>query len=198
MAEEKTERSETWPKIFFVGTLISVLAIGLFSYFYFEALAKLQAQSHAMAEVKAHYEQRVSDLKGRLTIEQNQTVKIPTTIVTQDCASSFFGAKICIPKTEVVQREVPQVVKVEDPNVRKELDDTLATLQKLSAQSVSTTVSIDQLTPYYDFAQKMMKPIVSLIILIVSLYIIVSKAYNSDQEKWAFGSLGTIIGFWLK
>jgi hypothetical protein len=42
-----------------------------------------------------------------------------------------------------------------------------------------------------------MQVIVSLIVLICSLYIILSKKYEVDAQKWAFGAIGTVLGYWL-
>jgi hypothetical protein len=42
-----------------------------------------------------------------------------------------------------------------------------------------------------------MQVIVSLIVLICSLYIILSKKYEADTQKWAFGAIGTVVGYWL-
>ena len=39
---------------------------------------------------------------------------------------------------------------------------------------------------------------ISVIVLGCALYIILTKEYNASAEKWAFGSVGTIIGYWLK
>ncbi len=44
---------------------------------------------------------------------------------------------------------------------------------------------------------------VSLAILIiavlgVSLYIVVSSRYEAESERWAFGTVGVLLGYWLK
>jgi hypothetical protein len=39
--------------------------------------------------------------------------------------------------------------------------------------------------------------IFSLIILIVSFYMVLSKQYSDETNKWAFGMIGLIIGYWL-
>ena len=43
-----------------------------------------------------------------------------------------------------------------------------------------------------------MRVIVSLLVLGVALYVITSRKFGSDQEKWASGAVGTILGYWLK
>ena len=31
-----------------------------------------------------------------------------------------------------------------------------------------------------------------------ALYMILSKHYTGESEKWAFGAVGTVVGFWLR
>jgi hypothetical protein len=40
--------------------------------------------------------------------------------------------------------------------------------------------------------------VVTGIIGLAALYIILSKKFESDSLKWAYGVIGTIVGFWLK
>lgn len=44
----------------------------------------------------------------------------------------------------------------------------------------------------------LMSVFVSVAILVSALYIILSKNYDGASEKWAFGAIGMIVGFWLK
>ena len=43
-----------------------------------------------------------------------------------------------------------------------------------------------------------MRVLVSVVILGAALYIILSQRFQGDQQKWAFGAVGTVLGFWLK
>lgn len=43
-----------------------------------------------------------------------------------------------------------------------------------------------------------MSVVVSLTILVASIYIILSSKYDEGTQKWAFGVIGSIIGFWFK
>ena len=40
--------------------------------------------------------------------------------------------------------------------------------------------------------------IISGLVLLAALYIILAEKNSPESEKWAFGAVGTIIGFWLK
>lgn len=39
---------------------------------------------------------------------------------------------------------------------------------------------------------------ISAAVLIAALYIILSGAYPEDYNKWAFGIVGVIVGYWLR
>ena len=39
---------------------------------------------------------------------------------------------------------------------------------------------------------------ITLLILASALFIILSKGYEEAEQKWAFGAIGTILGYWLK
>ena len=47
-------------------------------------------------------------------------------------------------------------------------------------------------------APALMRVVVSLLVLAAALFIILSKQYDGDQQKWAFGAIGTVLGYWLK
>jgi hypothetical protein len=46
--------------------------------------------------------------------------------------------------------------------------------------------------------QLIMQVVVSLVLLGVGLYVILSKQYADADTKWSYGIIGTVIGFWLK
>lgn len=43
-----------------------------------------------------------------------------------------------------------------------------------------------------------MMVVVSILVLGSSLFIILSGQYDNENQKWAFGAVGTIVGFWLR
>lgn len=46
--------------------------------------------------------------------------------------------------------------------------------------------------------QLVMAVIVSCAVLVSSLYIILSQQFDESSQKWAYGAIGTVIGFWFK
>lgn len=40
--------------------------------------------------------------------------------------------------------------------------------------------------------------VISAILLVAALFVILTKKYPPQDKHWAYGALGTIVGFWLK
>ncbi len=43
-----------------------------------------------------------------------------------------------------------------------------------------------------------MKPVISLALLCTALFVILSERYDPNSKHWAYATVGTITGFWLK
>jgi hypothetical protein len=43
-----------------------------------------------------------------------------------------------------------------------------------------------------------MMVVVSIVVLAASLYVILSGNYDDGTQKWSFGAVGSIVGFWIK
>jgi hypothetical protein len=39
--------------------------------------------------------------------------------------------------------------------------------------------------------------VISGVLLMVSLFVVLSSAYGPKDKHWAYGTIGTIVGFWL-
>jgi hypothetical protein len=46
--------------------------------------------------------------------------------------------------------------------------------------------------------QIIMQSLITLVLLLPSLIVIMKKDYDASQKHWAYGTIGTILGFWLK
>ncbi len=44
----------------------------------------------------------------------------------------------------------------------------------------------------------MMQIVVSVLVLAAGLWVMLSGRYDAEVEKWAAGTIGTVVGFWLK
>jgi hypothetical protein len=38
---------------------------------------------------------------------------------------------------------------------------------------------------------------ISLVVLGAGLYVVLSKKYSDDAQRWAFGAIGMVVGYWL-
>lgn len=38
---------------------------------------------------------------------------------------------------------------------------------------------------------------ITMIVLVASLYIVLADRYPTDTEKWAFGTIGLLVGYWM-
>jgi hypothetical protein len=65
-------------------------------------------------------------------------------------------------------------------------------------QVAAVAKKVEALQPVNDLIRVVMVPLISVLVLSASLYVILSGGYKADGERWAFGSIGTIVGFWLK
>ena len=43
-----------------------------------------------------------------------------------------------------------------------------------------------------------MQASLSAVLLVAGLYVILSKDYGTTEKQWAYGSVGTVVGFWLR
>jgi hypothetical protein len=44
----------------------------------------------------------------------------------------------------------------------------------------------------------LMQVVVSIVALAAGLYVILSHSYSADEKKWGYGTVGTIVGYWLR
>jgi hypothetical protein len=47
-------------------------------------------------------------------------------------------------------------------------------------------------------AKEVIQFVISGVLMVASLFVILSKRYGSQEKNWAFGTLGVIMGLWLK
>jgi hypothetical protein len=43
-----------------------------------------------------------------------------------------------------------------------------------------------------------MQASLSAVLLVAGLYVILSKDYGTTEKQWAYGSVGAVVGFWLR
>ena len=43
-----------------------------------------------------------------------------------------------------------------------------------------------------------MPVIITVVLLVAALYVILARNFSPQDKNWAYGTLGTLVGFWLK
>jgi hypothetical protein len=190
-----------WPIWLFIGTALAGLLSTAATLYYYHNTTSLQDQERALTEKQAQYKAELEELKKRVAVTRTITQLIPTPVVTmrRNCIN-IFGNNVCtdVPESRIEQRAIQTTVPAEDPLVKEQLDAKLKELEKLSAEAVTTQRKQVDLKDLVETLRRLVSPIISLLVTVAALFIILSKKYAAESEKWAFGSLGTILGFWLK
>ncbi|HEX4156935.1 MAG TPA: hypothetical protein VHY79_00540 [Rhizomicrobium sp.] len=54
-----------------------------------------------------------------------------------------------------------------------------------------------QTLPWMAYAPTM-PVVITVVLLVAALYMILARNYSPQDRHWAYGTLGTLVGFWLK
>ena len=46
--------------------------------------------------------------------------------------------------------------------------------------------------------QSVMQVIISFALLVSGLFVVLSQSYGTTEKHWAYGALGTVVGFWMR
>jgi len=180
-----------------IVTLVLVAVASVISYNYRSSAANVAAQREAFNRAKAEYDKRIATVTGAeshapVADTAEEYVRLPKTDM------SCWGPFICGPETKFEQLKLARVMHTPTEAVKRELDQRR---EQIAAQSAKVEAAGQKLKSLEDIdhtIRTVMAPLVSVTVLLACLYVILSGGYKPDGEKWAFGSIGTIIGFWFK
>jgi hypothetical protein len=194
-----------WPIAVFVATILSgfISTAGTVAYYHYTT--KVQDQEKEIAERQSRYRAEVEALRERLVVSKTvqQEIETPITTMEQVCTRlplPFGNNNVCtnVPKVRVEKRQVLAVVQAEDAAVKAQLDAKLKELEALSTAAVKTQATQADLKSLVETSRQLVAPLISLLVSVASLVVILSRKYKNESEKWAYGTLGTVLGFWLK
>ena len=63
-----------------------------------------------------------------------------------------------------------------------------------SGRAAGTTLAAPRRTS----PRMMMQIVISLVVLATALYVVVARPEATDDHKWAYAIIGTIVGYWLR
>lgn len=97
-------------------------------------------------------------------------------------------------KTKIVLREkVPSTKNRSNTEKGFHIEENLNIEKKNEPEPLS-----EKEQRIYYFCRFLMNIIISLSVFFGAMYIILSKEYDEESQKWAFGAVGSIIGFWAR
>jgi hypothetical protein len=67
-----------------------------------------------------------------------------------------------------------------------------------ATRSFALTAASDQPRLIAPLASLIMQVVLSLVVIGAGLYMILSGRYDASNQHWAYGIIGTVVGFWLK
>jgi Fe2+ transport system protein B len=191
-----------WPALLFTLTVLCAIASTAATFYYYKSTTLLQNQEEALSQKRTQYQDEVEELKKRVTTTKiiSHTIPTPVTTMRRHCIKILGINDVCtdVPESRIEQREIQTTVTAEDPEVKIKLDAKLKELEDLSAKAVNTQQKQVSVKELVDALRGIVSPVVSMLVSLASIFIILSKKYKAESEKWAYGSLGTILGFWLK
>jgi hypothetical protein len=188
-----------WPKLLFTFTVLLAVGFAILLMVYYYRTAKLQRQTSLIETKRTALQATITELQSKRQVQKIVQVVVPVPVTSSVCSNiGPFGTRICVPHLGLQMREESQVVLLDDPVVKAQIDKAYADLKALSDEAISTASKRDSAEGAVTIAREAMAPGLSIAIALASLYIILSKKYSAESEKWAFGSIGTILGFWLK
>ena len=162
--------------------------------------AKQRVLATELSEKHTELLERVTELESKRIVTRtefkNIEIQEPVMVWKQ---RSIGPLKTKVPEVIMKRRtiKVPNVVTAEDPKIVQEVDaarsELLVTQQALAGSQPSVSLS-QQL---FGIRREIAAFIFSVAILVASLYVIINKRFRATTEKWAYGSVGTILGYWL-
>jgi HPt (histidine-containing phosphotransfer) domain-containing protein len=188
---------KNWPMWLCIATLAFVAIASAISYNYRHSAAELSAQREVFNQSKAAYDKRIASLDGATTILHTaggnaETIRLPHLEMT--CTTPLS----CAPRPKFEELTLARLKQGPSEAVKRELDEHRQQVAAQSTRVEATGERVKSLGQIDDVIRSIMTPLISVLVTIASLYVILSGSYKDAGEKWAFGSIGTILGFWFK
>ena len=184
--------------LIFVGSLIVLFSAFGFRLWLFYETESVENEVSIIQQKETEYLDKISLLSQRL--EKDEVVTEFKTLMTKGIPKcSFSGIKLLC-KDTWIKTKVPTtrvVGKVQDPRVLEQIKAQEKKLKDLRSELEKVTNKANRVSKLEEFTSVNFQQFLSLIFLFAALYILLSKKYNDESQKWAMGTLGTIIGFWL-
>jgi ABC-type multidrug transport system fused ATPase/permease subunit len=190
------------PIVIFVITVAGVLALSWLAYRSTSARNAQLAAAQQLEIQRVQLQEQIAQLESRRSITkveyEEQKVQVPE--VTWRTRETYaYGLSTKYPEVRMQTKviKVPKEVQADDPKVVEEIASARESLLAKGA-AVDASLKDESLSAkLFGIRREIVAFVFSLVILLASLYVIINKKYQPNAEKWAFGSVGTILGYWL-
>jgi len=166
-------------------------------------IVETQHQAAATRAAIDNIQSTVADLEKKKIIRSTQLVEqsvdVPE-IRTQWQRHAFRRFKNEPPLAEAVYKKktigVPTEITSEDPAIAAQLASLREQLKTIQ-QSADLESKLRDARLIFGMTRETVAFLYSTIVIAASLFVILSKKFRAPSEKWAFASVGTILGYWL-
>lgn len=188
---------KVFPIVLFALAIVIVLAGVGFRLWSVEIQRDIDTELSELAAAEQRASSQIAQLNTRLEKPKIEMAVSTTRVPSIKCTTKGFIPK-CTTTYREIRTDVPEVVGTEiDPSVATEIGALRADLKRTTDRIEELTKRKQVVEKVADVDKESIRGLLSLLVLLSALYVILSKSYNSDSQKWAFGAVGTVLGYWF-
>ena len=114
------------------------------------------------------------------------TTRFANAIENSNLPSATMTYRVSNKTTKPIRIRIP--TDKQNPAIPKTLDIPPGDTKPVETATVGTPSGMQSIMPI----------VVTLVLLVGSLFVILAKRYQATDRHWAYGTVGTIVGYWLK
>lgn len=186
--------SKSLPITLFGVAVAIVVASSVFRYWSANLQYEIDVQVAALRAEQDRAAQEVEEIaasrpKPEIVMTSKKVGRYPQTV----CRGLSCKVKWQDIITKVPEHRAP----VRDAELEAKLEKAVARANAIAIQLAELSEQKKRIDSVAGVDRDTIRMAVSLIVLLTSVYVILNGKYKAESEKWAFGSVGTIVGYWL-
>jgi large-conductance mechanosensitive channel len=158
---------------------------------------KVAAEATSLETKTEQAATEIKDLNEKLEKPIVKMMKLKSAVPEVTCDRSGIIAR-CETKKKFVTIEVPQVVGTEiDPGVAMRISQIQEQLSSYHHKANELEAKGEKASAIGTTFKDYIRGLLSIIVIFTALFIIIRNSSNDESQKWAFGAVGTILGYWF-
>lgn len=196
--------SKRLPLLLFI---ITVLGFGVLWYYSLKQdiyVSRLNNEIQALTNSVDEYEKQISSLKSntnhKILSYRAQKIKIFSrpTCITKRGVFGVFPKTVCSQaKATFKTVRVPVTSNNQSASIQKKITQLEKSISSRSGQIETLSKKKESVEKPLGLSKQSIAAVFSFLVLVSALFVILTGKYKAESEKWAFGVLGTILGYWL-